>query len=97
MGIPSSIPNETKSDDGLYIYMQYTGLKDKNGKEIMESDLVRCESLRIKKFIVVWRDGAFWLQVDGGNDGILLGNLTASELEVIGNIYENPELIKGQL
>jgi len=73
-----------------YDLMQYTGLKDKDGKEIYEGDVVRTnEAGWIAK--VKWFEGKF-VCVD--NKGGFSGDLTSCLLEgeVIGNIYENPEL-----
>jgi len=78
--------------------MQYTGLKDKNGKEIYEGDIVRLYAYPwLKLFsalMVVWSDFVcgfepFCKEVEG------YGHPPANEwAEVIGNIYENPELLE---
>jgi uncharacterized phage protein (TIGR01671 family) len=75
---------------------QYTGLKEKNGLEIYEGDVLRdSESIVIVKFV----DGEFSVdyRTMGGkwrNYGSLFDYLKDYEGEVIGNVYENYELIK---
>lgn len=68
--------------------MQYTGLKDKNSKEIYEGDKVSDENGIIG--IVLWNESEAQFVVEYEEE---LMNLWA-ECEVVGNIYENPELLK---
>ena len=76
------------------ILQQFTGLHDRNGKEIYEGDVVlekHPEGDDLGQ--VMWVDGGFDLI---GKDGVTaLGPQVAwGNYEVIGNIYENPELLK---
>ena len=84
-----------------FILMQSTGLKDKNGKEIYEGDVVVAMSQGVKAIGKVKRriDG-YWLMYPAWQHGELwhiVENVDTGEtgVEVIGNIYENPELLKG--
>ena len=82
----------------LMIFMQYTGLKDRNNTEVYEGDIV--------KFIPSSEYGKVTTYGKSQNLGIEWENSKTafftpmfylgceSELEVIGNIYENPELLK---
>jgi len=90
IGAVSSIPD-------LFL-MQYTGLKDKNGVEIYEGDIVQRKNWHensdgktvlseansyMKKWAVIYEIGSVWQ-----------GYTVDSKDEVIGNIYQNPELLK---
>lgn len=75
--------------DGCQL-MQYTGLKDKNGKEIYEGDIIRLPIGELGNVIYFEPYAAFV----GDSDGILTQLDLGADIEVIGNIYENPELLQ---
>ena len=75
------------------IVMQFTGLKDKNGKEIYEGDIVKANInnvVSIGKVVYIDDWAMFQTEFTIGN----IGRYNCYEAdEVIGNIYENPELL----
>ena len=71
--------------------MQYTGLKDMREKEIYEGDIL-FESSGEEYFKVVFEDGSFRLESE---EYSLLLKDYVHICEVVGNIYENPELLGG--
>lgn len=77
--------------------MQFTGLKDKNGKEIYEGDIWNGREVKFGQFYTYLENGlgnSYWITgfyIDN-DEGI--SEPVESGGEVIGNIYENPELIK---
>jgi len=84
-----------KEGAGDYIWMQSTGLKDKNGKEVFEGDIVLCSLGCPHK--VIWMEEAPNNNL-GGMPGFYLSDLRAGYSwmgteKIIGNIYENPELL----
>ena len=81
---------------------QFTGLMDKNGVEIYEGDVIGCHNPRIKHLIFYnEKQGRFIAALNGDieNDFVGLCGLDDSRWtgskKVIGNIYDNPELLKG--
>jgi uncharacterized phage protein (TIGR01671 family) len=84
-----------------FILMQYTGLKDKNGKEIYEGDIVKYKSVSPFKSGFQWATTEVkWGSFEDGEYGYRMGvGLECmwdneSEPEVIGDIYENPDLVE---
>ena len=79
-------------DPNNFIIQQFTGLKDQNGKEIYEGDILYRPAVRIKYICEYDVDEcAYILTYDNGDDYIYLTDF--KEIGVIGNIYENKELL----
>jgi uncharacterized phage protein (TIGR01671 family) len=74
--------------------MQYTELKDKNGKEIYDGDIVRVGGKWRLAVVYTRAFCAFELQNTDREECMDLRHEHMKRYEVIGNIYENPELLK---
>lgn len=84
------------------ILMQYTGLKDRNGQEIYDGDILRADiagSIRIVK--VVYKNGAFYIEniphVQEQMFNTFPIGMCKPVYEVIGNIYDNPEMLTDEV
>lgn len=104
-GMKSEIPqiiinSEDKYLDGKWIEVipetvgQYTGLKDKNGKKVFEGDICDCYGdIGVIEFD---EEDSMFIYTYAENVSTNFGCLYGTELEVIGNVFDNPELLKGE-
>ncbi|BBP09847.1 YopX family protein [Streptococcus sp. 116-D4] len=92
--VPLKFEDERNGED--VILMQSTGLKDKNGKEVFVGDIIKCTRGCLHEVYIEKEYGGTYF---GGMPAIYLKDLgegyawTEHE-EIIGNIYENPELLE---
>jgi len=88
-----SEPNHEVKDLMIYVqltdWLQFTGLTDKNGVEIYEGDIIQDDIEMITDAVVWSNEGMGWDAVPNYPD-----KLAIEDMEVIGNIHENPELLK---
>ena len=75
------------------ILMQFTGLKDRNGNEIYEGDIVKPYPDEHDLAQIIFMSGSFKIATKKRYGDFLIWNYLESEIEVVGNIYKNPELL----
>lgn len=79
------------------LFGQYTGFVDKNGKKIFEGDIVSIYNSKAFLFAVEWNNQyVLKCTSNGVSDNILNVIESPEDVEVVGNIYDNSELIKEQ-
>ena len=87
---------DTREDESGYL-MQHTGSKDKNGKDVYDGDMINTKRWGTSVVVYLEGLGKFAGNSEYVDDGSYLFDLTEPlELEVIGNIYENPELLESK-
>jgi hypothetical protein len=80
------------SDISPEFFQQFTGLLDKHGKEIYEGDLV-LNNLPVE--CPEWGNGGYYLNLNGvGRMPLTKQLINDFQIKIIGNIFENPELLK---
>lgn len=90
------------ADQYKYIIEQYTGLTDKNGKEIFEGDILKFPEYIMKDYkfingVVEWENGCLGCRVQYNLRLYPTSGFEQTDLkniEIVGNIHENPELLK---
>lgn len=89
--IPQTDQHSSTTGTERYKIMQYTGLLDKHGKEIYEGDILKSEQHQETGLKVVWYIPAACFRYSLNHD--LSSPLNYDDIEIIGNIYQHPNLL----
>lgn len=94
-------PNDKWCEQGKSPVMQWTGLTDKNGVEIFEGDIVKetkvydySDDVDVNLYQIIWNENVTGFTAEGKNGSNTIHQNNMGVCEVIGNIYENPELLE---
>lgn len=95
----AKIVYDTTDEDGWeYVISetvgQYTGLNDKNGNKIFEGDIVDILTENEEIGVVVYESGGY-IVISNGFCVDFINNIRGIDIEIIGNIHDNPELTRG--
>ena len=90
---------ESFENNNDFVLMQYTGSDDKNGKKIYEGDILTFPESPTNKIlygVAEFKDSAYrWIEKPINGIQPCLNSLWRGNIEIIGNIYEHSELLKG--
>lgn len=91
-----NILNLTLTDDSELILQQFTGLTDKNNVEIYEGDIIKAKIGAMDFIFKVEFEHGKFMAVESDDDELTAFDLftITDKCEVVGNIHENPELLK---
>lgn len=94
-------PNDKWHEQEKSPVMQWTGLTDKNGVEIFEGDIVKetkvydySDDVDVNIYQIIWNENITGFTAEGKNGSNTIHQNNMGVCEVIGNIYENPELLE---